>query len=188
MIEDMTVRNLSPATQRSYLYAVTKFSRFFRRSADRMSVEDVCAVVRNNRHDSAYLDEPAALKVRSPPPQRAWMSFARIWPACSSPSASITSARRGAPPGSHHRLVQVDVLQFNVRDLDIPTRLHHPTKRIRKATISENNAIASVNAKPSRPVCCIFSLASGLRAMELSHVEKIFPALLSFEWVMRPVG
>jgi len=136
----MTVRNLSPATQRSYLYAVTKFSRFFRRSADRMSVEDVCAVVRNNRHDSAYLDEPAALKVRSPPPQRAWMSFARICPACSSPSASITSARRGAPPGSHHRLVQVDVLQFNVRDLDIPTRLHHPTKRIRKATISENKA------------------------------------------------
>ena len=27
MIEDMTVRNLSPATQRSYLHAVTKFSR-----------------------------------------------------------------------------------------------------------------------------------------------------------------
>jgi hypothetical protein len=29
MIEDMTVRNLSPATQRSYLHAVSKFSRFF---------------------------------------------------------------------------------------------------------------------------------------------------------------
>lgn len=29
MIEDMTVRNLSPAMQRSYLYAVTKFSRYF---------------------------------------------------------------------------------------------------------------------------------------------------------------
>jgi len=27
MIEDMTVRNLSPATQRSYLSAVSKFSR-----------------------------------------------------------------------------------------------------------------------------------------------------------------
>lgn len=25
MIEDMTIRNLSPATQRSYLHAVTKF-------------------------------------------------------------------------------------------------------------------------------------------------------------------
>ena len=39
MIEDMTVRNLSPATQRSYLYAVTKFSRYFSRSPDRLSVE-----------------------------------------------------------------------------------------------------------------------------------------------------
>jgi integrase/recombinase XerD len=29
MIEDMTVRNLSPATQRSYIHAVSKFSRFF---------------------------------------------------------------------------------------------------------------------------------------------------------------
>ncbi|TBA71874.1 integrase, partial [Rhizobium ruizarguesonis] len=26
MIDDMTIRNLSPATQRSYLHAVTKFS------------------------------------------------------------------------------------------------------------------------------------------------------------------
>ena len=31
MIEDMTVRNLSPATQRSYVNAVSKFSRFFGR-------------------------------------------------------------------------------------------------------------------------------------------------------------
>ena len=29
MIEDMTVRNLSPATQRSYVHAVSKFSRYF---------------------------------------------------------------------------------------------------------------------------------------------------------------
>ena len=29
MIEDMTVRNLSPATQRSYVHAVSKFGRFF---------------------------------------------------------------------------------------------------------------------------------------------------------------
>ena len=43
MIEDMTVRNLSPATPRSYLHAVTKFSRYFSRSPDRLSVEDVRA-------------------------------------------------------------------------------------------------------------------------------------------------
>src|SRR5271165_3375236 len=41
MIDDMTVRNLSPATQRSYVYAVAKFSRFFGRSPDRLGLEDV---------------------------------------------------------------------------------------------------------------------------------------------------
>jgi len=40
-IEDMTVRNLSPATQRSYVHAVSKFSRYFGRSPDRLSLEEV---------------------------------------------------------------------------------------------------------------------------------------------------
>jgi integrase/recombinase XerD len=39
MVEDMTVRNLSPA--RSYLYAVAKFSRFFGKSPERLDLEDV---------------------------------------------------------------------------------------------------------------------------------------------------
>ena len=43
MIEDMTVRNLSPGTQRSYLHAVAKFSRYFSRSPDRLDIEDVRA-------------------------------------------------------------------------------------------------------------------------------------------------
>ena len=41
MIEDMTIRNMSPATQRSYISAVSKFSRFFGRSPDQLSLEDV---------------------------------------------------------------------------------------------------------------------------------------------------
>ena len=41
MIEDMTVRNLSPATQQSYLYAVIKFSRYFGRSPDKLGLEDI---------------------------------------------------------------------------------------------------------------------------------------------------
>jgi integrase/recombinase XerD len=41
MVEDMTVRNLSPATQRSYLYTVAKFSRFFGKSPERLELEDV---------------------------------------------------------------------------------------------------------------------------------------------------
>ncbi|MGY3361716.1 site-specific recombinase XerD [Bradyrhizobium sp. GM0.4] len=41
MIEDMTVRNLSPATQQSYLNAVAKLSRYFDRSPDRLDLEDI---------------------------------------------------------------------------------------------------------------------------------------------------
>ncbi len=43
MIEDMTVRNLSPATQRSYVSAVAKFSRHVGRAPDRLDLEDVRA-------------------------------------------------------------------------------------------------------------------------------------------------
>jgi integrase/recombinase XerD len=43
MIDDMTVRNLSPATHQSYVCAVAKFSRFFARSPDQLGVEEVRA-------------------------------------------------------------------------------------------------------------------------------------------------
>ncbi len=43
MIEDMTIRNLSPATQRSYVSAVAKFSRYFGRAPDKLDLEDVRA-------------------------------------------------------------------------------------------------------------------------------------------------
>ena len=43
MIDDLTLRNLSPATQRSYLHAVAKFSRYCDRSPDRLGLEDVRA-------------------------------------------------------------------------------------------------------------------------------------------------
>jgi site-specific recombinase XerD len=43
MIEDMRVRNLSPATQEAYVRAVEKLSRHFGRSPDRLNVEDVRA-------------------------------------------------------------------------------------------------------------------------------------------------
>jgi hypothetical protein len=45
MIEDMTIRNLSPATRQSYLGVVTKFSSRVRggRSADRLGIEEVRA-------------------------------------------------------------------------------------------------------------------------------------------------
>ena len=43
MIDDLTVRNLSPAPQRSYIHAVAKFSRYFGRPPDRLDIEDVRA-------------------------------------------------------------------------------------------------------------------------------------------------
>ncbi|MGI8509668.1 MAG: tyrosine-type recombinase/integrase [Gemmatimonadaceae bacterium] len=41
MIDDMSLRNLSPATQRSYVHAVKRFSRFHSRSPDQLGLEDV---------------------------------------------------------------------------------------------------------------------------------------------------
>lgn len=41
MIEDMTIRNLSPATQRSYIHAVVRFSDYFGRSPDRLTLDEV---------------------------------------------------------------------------------------------------------------------------------------------------
>jgi site-specific recombinase XerD len=41
MSDDMTLRNLSPATQQTYIYEVAKFSRFFGRSPDELGAEEV---------------------------------------------------------------------------------------------------------------------------------------------------
>jgi site-specific recombinase XerD len=43
MIEDMTARDLSPATPRSYVHAVAKFARFLGRSPETLDLEDVRA-------------------------------------------------------------------------------------------------------------------------------------------------
>ena len=43
MIEDMRIRNLSSATQRSYVQHVSRFARFFGRSPEHLSPEDIRA-------------------------------------------------------------------------------------------------------------------------------------------------
>ena len=43
MIEDMTLRNLAPSTQQSYVYAIANFSRHFGRSPDKLGIEEVRA-------------------------------------------------------------------------------------------------------------------------------------------------
>ncbi len=55
MIEDMTIRNLSPATQQTYIYAVRKFSRHFGTSPDRLSIEDVSSLSASSHRQEALL-------------------------------------------------------------------------------------------------------------------------------------
>ena len=43
MIEDMTIRNLSPMTQRCNVHAVAKFAQHFNRSPDRLGVPEIRA-------------------------------------------------------------------------------------------------------------------------------------------------
>jgi hypothetical protein len=53
MIEDMTIRNLSPATQQSYLYALTRFSRYFNCPPDRLGMGQVRAELWGRLGDEA---------------------------------------------------------------------------------------------------------------------------------------
>jgi integrase-like protein len=41
MIDDMTIRNLSPSTQEAYVSAVRRLGKFFNRSPDKLTVEDI---------------------------------------------------------------------------------------------------------------------------------------------------
>ena len=46
MIDDMTMRNLSPSTQETYIRAVAQFSTFHRRSPDKLGARGWRCVVR----------------------------------------------------------------------------------------------------------------------------------------------
>jgi site-specific recombinase XerD len=41
MIDDMTIRNMSPLTQKAYIRAGKDFSEFYKRSPDKLTFEDV---------------------------------------------------------------------------------------------------------------------------------------------------
>jgi hypothetical protein len=68
MIEDMTVRNLSPATQAAYVRAVEKLSRYFGRSPDRLSLKDVRAFQVRLASQSNAGSPPGARLYRPPVP------------------------------------------------------------------------------------------------------------------------
>jgi hypothetical protein len=52
MIDDMTIRNMSPLTQKSYIRAVKNFSLFFRRSPDKLTFEHVREYQLHRLHNS----------------------------------------------------------------------------------------------------------------------------------------
>ena len=62
MIEDMTVRNLSPATQRSYVHAVATFGRVFGRSPDKLDLELGAVLRARGRRREAEHHYRAALR------------------------------------------------------------------------------------------------------------------------------
>jgi site-specific recombinase XerD len=41
MIDDMTLRNMAPSTQKVYTYAVANFARYHRKSPDQLGLEDI---------------------------------------------------------------------------------------------------------------------------------------------------
>jgi len=43
MIEEMKLRNFSPATQQSYVYAVSRLAKYHHKSPDQLSKEDIRA-------------------------------------------------------------------------------------------------------------------------------------------------
>lgn len=62
MIEDMILRNLSPSTQQSYIYAVAKFSQYFGCAPDRLSLEQVRAYqlhLITQKHSWSHLNQVA---------------------------------------------------------------------------------------------------------------------------------
>ncbi len=66
MIADMTLRNLSPSTQQSYVYAVANFSRHFGRS----SWCGKSQLPRPSNGSTSALYQPASSATSARPPQQ----------------------------------------------------------------------------------------------------------------------
>ena len=86
MIEDMKIRNLSPATQRCYVHAVAKFSRYFKRSPDGLDLAEVRAyqvhLVMAQTIAIERVDH-IGIRVRDPRPRPGLLPGARVHPGTS---------------------------------------------------------------------------------------------------------
>ena len=54
MIEEMKLRNFSPATQESYVYAVSRLAKYHHKSPDQLSKEDIRAFSCTSRLNGSY--------------------------------------------------------------------------------------------------------------------------------------
>src|SRR3954452_23114345 len=95
MLDDMALRNMSPATQRVHINAVKNFSVFIGRSPDKLTFEDVRTyqlhlVSRGLKSTTIHPILYAlrffyrttlgrSVRIRSGPPCRAWVRVRSIW-------------------------------------------------------------------------------------------------------------
>ena len=60
MIDDMTMRNLSPSTQETYIRAVAQFSTFHRRSPDKLGASSICGNITCTLYPAVFQPIPFA--------------------------------------------------------------------------------------------------------------------------------
>ena len=100
MIDDMTIRNMSPTTQKIYVRAVANFSIFHGRSPDKLTFEDVRDYRLHliSREAQSHLDQPdhgrAAILLRHDP-----RAEARIRTDSLCPQGRHIASRAGAGRG-----------------------------------------------------------------------------------------
>ena len=102
MIEDMTIRNLSQATQQSYIYAVRKFSRHFGRSPDRLGIEDVRAYQLHLIAQKGFVTLPCRDREESTPQELSGRCD------CSPPRGHRNTAKRAVRVGGDEMALDVE--------------------------------------------------------------------------------
>lgn len=171
MIEDLTIRNLSPETPRSYVHHVAKFSRFFGRSPDQLGYEEVRAyqahLVGRRVSWGALNQTVCALRFfygvtlgRSDLPERiAYARTPRKLPVVLSADEVVGFLQ--AVKGTRNRVALMTTYAVCVFHKLADTHGVHPYCETEK--LRDNSMLVSSNAAFSDGVDKVFSYSSGVR-------------------------